>query len=280
MLRQAMLVNGTLFNSECWQGPSIDKEIKTLNKPDEALLRGLMNGHSNVPLEFLFLESGCVPVFYIHICRRLVYLQNILKKDRAELVSRVYFAQTADSLPGDFCRLIASDLESLDIRLTEENIKAMSSRDYKKHIKEKGRTHAFRYLKSLQATHSKIRNIVYSKLEMQPYLSSPLFSKENIGMLCSLRSRTVRSIRNDFSEQYKPNLSCPLCSRHIDSLPELLNCVKLKFEIQGLPAEAQLSINQTKYEDIFLGVVQQKQATDTYTILLNLREKLLQKALT
>ena len=37
MLRQAMLVNGTLFNSKCWQGPSIYKDIKTLNKPDKAL---------------------------------------------------------------------------------------------------------------------------------------------------------------------------------------------------------------------------------------------------
>ena len=87
-----------------------------------------MTGHSKVPLEFLFLESGCVPVSYIHICRRLVYLQNILKKDRSELLSRVYFAQKADSLPGDFCRLVASDLDSLDISLTEENIKTMSSR--------------------------------------------------------------------------------------------------------------------------------------------------------
>ena len=75
-----MLVNGILFNSECWQGPNVDKEIRTLDKPDQALLRGLMTGHAKVPLEFLFLESGCIPVSFIPICRRLVYLQNILKK--------------------------------------------------------------------------------------------------------------------------------------------------------------------------------------------------------
>ena len=155
----------------------------------------------------------------------------------------------------------------------------MSSRQYKKYIKEKVRTKAFTYLKSLQETHSKIRNIVYSKLEMQPYLSSPLFSKANIGMLFSLRSRTVRSIRNDFCEQYKPNLSCPLCSRHVDSLPELLNCVKLKQEVLGLPNKIQDSINQTKYEDIFSTVFKQKQATETYTVLLQLREKLLNSLL-
>ena len=155
----------------------------------------------------------------------------------------------------------------------------MSSRDYKKHIKEKVRAKAFRYLQSIQESHSKIRNIKYSKLEIQPYLCSALFNKENIGMLFSLRSRSVRSIRNDFQEQYKPNLSCPLCSKHIDSLPEILNCVKLKYEVQSLPEQTQHSINQTKYEDIFLDVCKQKQATDTYTTLLKLREKLLYKAL-
>ena len=275
MLRQAMLVNGILFNSECWQGPNVNKDIMTLNKPDQALLRGLMTGHAKAPLEFLFLESGCVPVSFIHICRRLVYLQNILKKDRSELVSRVYFAQKADSLPGDFCRLVAEDLVSLDISLTEDQIRIMSTTEYKKHIKEKVRSGALRYLQSVQETHSKVRNIKYSKFEMQPYLCSALFSKENIGMLFSLRSRTVRTIRNDFQEQYKPNLSCPLCSSHIDSLPEILNCVKLKYEIQGLPDEIQASINQTSYEDIFSTIDKQKQATETYTILLKIREKLL-----
>ena len=109
MLRQAMLVNETQFNSECWQGTVVDKEIKTLSKPDKALLLGLVSRHAKVPLEFLFLETGCVPVSVIHSCQRLVYLQTILKKEPNELLSRVYFAQKADSLPGDYCWLVAED---------------------------------------------------------------------------------------------------------------------------------------------------------------------------
>ena len=41
MLRQAMLVNATLFNSDCWQGKDVAKDIKSLNKPDKALHRKL-----------------------------------------------------------------------------------------------------------------------------------------------------------------------------------------------------------------------------------------------
>ena len=153
ILRQAMMVNGTLYNSECWQGTDVEKEIKTLSKPDQALLWGLVSGHAKVPLEFLFLETGCVPLSYIHACRRLLYLQTILKKDPAELLSQVYFAQKADCLPGDYCRLEAADQDKFEINLTEDEVRNMSSRSYKKYIKEKVNKSAFKYLVSVQQSH-------------------------------------------------------------------------------------------------------------------------------
>ena len=104
----------------------------------------------------------------------------------------------------------------------------MSSKLYKKYVKEKVNKSAFEYLISVQKSHSKIRSIKYSKLYMQPYMKSELFSKDDISLLFSLRSRTVRGIKNDFSEHFKPNLSCPLCSNHLDSLPEVLSCIKVQ----------------------------------------------------
>ena len=91
LLRQAMLVNGTLFNSECWQGTDVNKEVLSLDKPDQSLLRGLVSGHSKVPLEFLYLETGSVPLSLVHACRRLVYLHTILRKDQSELVKPIGF---------------------------------------------------------------------------------------------------------------------------------------------------------------------------------------------
>ena len=44
-LRQAMLLNSILFNSEAWHGVS-DDDLVQLEKVDEALLRGLLNAHS------------------------------------------------------------------------------------------------------------------------------------------------------------------------------------------------------------------------------------------
>ena len=78
-LRQAMLVNGTLFNSEAWHGVT-KKDIILLEKVDEALLRGLLTAHSKVPLEALYLETKSVPLRFIAASRRLMYLHNILQR--------------------------------------------------------------------------------------------------------------------------------------------------------------------------------------------------------
>ena len=53
-LRQAMLLNGTLFNSEAWHSVSI-KDILFLKKNDKALLRGFLQSHAKIPLEAQFL---------------------------------------------------------------------------------------------------------------------------------------------------------------------------------------------------------------------------------
>ena len=87
----------------------MDKEILGLKIPDQALIRGLVLGHSKVPLELLFLETGCVSVSLIHACRRMIYLHLILRKGTKELVSKVYQTQKSYSLPGDYFRLVAAD---------------------------------------------------------------------------------------------------------------------------------------------------------------------------
>ena len=53
------------------------------------------------------------------------------------------------------------------------------------------------------------------------------------------------------------------------------NCTKLKYEVQSLQKETQYLISQTIYEDISSDILKQKQASNTYTLLLKLREQLL-----
>ena len=46
-------------------------------------------------------------------------------------------------------------------------------------------------------------DIVYQNLEKQPYLSSPMFTNDDIGILSNLRSHTTRGIRSNFRQKEK-----------------------------------------------------------------------------
>ena len=48
-LQQAMLINGTLFNTEAWHN-AMEDDLIILEKVDESLLRGTMGAHSKIPI--------------------------------------------------------------------------------------------------------------------------------------------------------------------------------------------------------------------------------------
>ena len=79
-LRLALLVNGTLFNSEAWHGIKMG-QIEAFEKVDEALLRGLLQGHSKAPIPALYMETAQIPLRFILACRRILFLQTILHRD-------------------------------------------------------------------------------------------------------------------------------------------------------------------------------------------------------
>ena len=47
-------------------------------------------GHSKTPTEFLYLETGLTPLKDIVASRRIMYLHNVLNRDKEELVKRIY----------------------------------------------------------------------------------------------------------------------------------------------------------------------------------------------
>ena len=63
-LREAMLINGILYNSEVWHGVTHAQIVK-LESVDEALLRSILKAHSKTPKEFLYLETGTIPLRWI-----------------------------------------------------------------------------------------------------------------------------------------------------------------------------------------------------------------------
>ena len=270
LLRQAMLINGILFNSEAWHNVTT-KDIMALEKVDEALLRGLLRAHAKTPLEALYLETNSIPIRYILKSRRIMYLHNILQKENTELVKRIYEAQKNDTTPGDFCEIVTEDCNDIELNMTENDISKHTKQRFKIVVKSKVRNAAFKYLKENQEKHSKMQNLKYPTLKMQDYLFSPIFDNESRDLLVRLRTRTVSGIKSDFKGLYT-DTACPLMCGQEDTIPHLLSCSVLR----SCHKSTDISISDCKHEDIYSeDVTKQRSITEIYKQLLHTRNEIL-----
>ena len=155
-LREALFINGILYNSEAWQGIE-EKEIISLEKVDEALLRGILSAHPKIPIEALYLETQTIPIRFIIASRRIMYLHSILQRKENELIRRIFEAQKNDPIPGDFIEMVRRDFLNISIDMTEAEISQLSKDRFRKIIKPKVTNAAFEYLKKLKESHSKMQ---------------------------------------------------------------------------------------------------------------------------
>ena len=265
-LREAMLLNGVLFNSEAWHGVTSAQVVK-LEQLDESLLRGILNAHSRTAKEFLYLETGTIPIRYILAQRRINYLKHILSRDENELIRKIYTAQKNQPTRGDFVVLVKQDLDMLGMSYEE----ATSSNMSKKILKAHATSVAFEKLVAVQNTHIKVNDIQYGVLGIQPYLKSELFSTKETHMLTALRSHCVREIRANFSRLYRDQIHCQLqCNLEqpcIDSQKHILVCNILKNPH---------NIEKTNINFIYGTVYQQHQISKLFCSLIKSREKILE----
>ena len=221
-LREAMLINGILFNSEAWHGVTL-AHIAKLEAIDAALLRGILKAHTKTPKEFLYLETGELPIKWIKAQTRINYMNHILQRDENELVKKVFLAQRNNPVQGDFVKLVEKDLK--DLGMTYEQV--TSSQMTKSLLKSHAKDAAFEKLKEIQCSHKKVKHIVYTSLKTQPYLKSDLFTQSEVETLTALRSHCLRGIKDNFPKMFERTLNCPLNCDHInqeDNQEHVLNC--------------------------------------------------------
>lgn len=137
---------------------------------DETLLRKIFEAPKSTPKCMLYLETGCTPIRFIIRCRRLMFLQYILKEDRNSLISRVFYAQDSNPLKNDWSLTCREDLKSLAINLTYEEIRDLSKDQFKRTVKRAVSIQAFRYLMTEKTKLSKVSHIDHAQLEMAEYL--------------------------------------------------------------------------------------------------------------
>jgi hypothetical protein len=274
-LRRALFLNSVLFNCETWHGLK-ETDITEIKLIDNQILRFICSSHAKTPLEFLFLETGAIPVSFIIASRRMNYLHEILTRDDKELVKRVFLAQEANSSQGDFFQLVSSDFVRFGSKLDKNSICSMTKTQHKLHIRKLAKAAAFKELSEIQAEHIKVNSILYKSLDTQEYLTSSQFSNNEAKLLFALRSHSIRGIKANFSSAHKEDIYCPLkceATPLLDDQRHLLVCKSLCRNLSTSHLEALRTI---KYEDIYGPIYRQKEAVNVFWSLLSIRDKLLE----
>ena len=224
-LREAMLINGMLFNSEAWHGVT-NAQVATLEAVDLALLRGILNVPRGTPNHFLYLETGSLPIHWILAQRRINYLRHIYSRNDDELIKKVFIAQKEAPTSGDFVKLVTKDIIRLGLTHKEIENGEISKQELRKCV----RSVAFSQLRAIQSKGTKTKTIKYFEFQMQEYLRSEI-NREEMTTLTSIRSMCVRGVKTNFKKMYKLCLHCPLrCDSenpHDDTQEHVLRCSKL-----------------------------------------------------
>ena len=111
------------------------------------------------------------------------------------LNKRVLKAQLEDTLEGDFANLVKTDVQVMEILFHISFVETTSMDFFNSFIRKKIQKAALEYLKNVQQGHSKVKDIMYDVLEIQPYLTFPIFSDEETKLLYSLRTRTADHLK-------------------------------------------------------------------------------------
>ena len=130
LLREALFINGTLTNAECWYGLEI-KDMKMLEDLDRQMIRKVFQCPFSTPAEAGHLELGLLPLNCIIKQRRVNYLHYILKTDKSKLLYKFFMAMWEDEIPQDWTEQIRIDLADLNIKHDLSYIESQSKLSFK-----------------------------------------------------------------------------------------------------------------------------------------------------
>ena len=247
--RSSMLLNGILFSSEALIGIN-DKHVDMLEECDLMLMRHIFETPSGTPKESFYLETASIPIRFVLIGRRILFLWSILQKSQSELVKQVYQAQRMFPFKKSWASIVWNDMKNCNINLTEEEISKMKKGKFKTLVKKRIRLKSNEFLLKLQANHTKSINLDILE-EPQEYLESEELTTAEKKLLFRLRSRMV-DIKSNFKAKFKDDLLCTFCKKKEETQRHLMECETVQNELN--------LDNSVKADDIFKDIKHQIKA--------------------
>ena len=182
-------------------------------------------------------------------------------QNECELISKVFVSQLRRPGRKDWAGLVQNDMNEVGIHLSHDQIKGMKKEAFKALVKKKVTECGFKYLLNIKMSHSKVKNIEYSKFEMAPYLYDKRFSIYEKTTLVKLRSSMSDCLGNFKSRVV--STSCPCDLSTLQTQEHLLTCVIIRDNCVKVRQN-----NDVVYNDLFLSVDRQLPAVRLFADIL------------
>jgi hypothetical protein len=221
-LRDSMLLNGILTNAEVWNQVE-SKHIDILESIDLMLIKKILNAHCMTAKEAFFLEAGIMPIKFILSKRRLFYLWNILNRNDNELLKRFYHTQKLFRSKIDWVELVEQDKEDFGIDISDDEILKMKEGKFKSLVNKSVIQKSLDHLNTVADGHLKSKNLVKPKMVREPYFDDSRFSRSDIELLFSLRTRML-DLKGNFSNKYGLVVACRVSKVHVECQEHILKC--------------------------------------------------------
>ena len=228
VLRNSILLNGILTNSETWHNVS-KTDIEEIERVDKLFFLKLFEVPSSTPAVSFYLETGSVPISVVIKVRRLMYFHSILRHTKNDLVKRVFKIQWNSPLQGDWVHLVKTDLFDFDLPCDLIWVSSITKGAFKRIVKKKAETFTLRTLLCKKERYSKLSDLTYYELSMQKYLMNEDISFNEKKIIFKFRSKMA-----DFGNNFKGGRKftvCPLCKLHYDDQSLCLQCPKIREEL-------------------------------------------------
>ena len=228
LLRESLLINGTLTNVEVWYNLT-NADVKEFENLDKLLFRKLLEVPQTTPTEAYYLELGIIPVDIIIKARRLNYLHSILTRDKTGMLYTFFITQWTQPTKGDWTEQVKLDLAEFQIPCSFEYIQNKSKDSFKRLVKIKAKELALNKLLGKQGRHSKMEKLRYKDLKQQNYfLNEKLTPNE---MRTVFRYRTRMELFGENFRGGKEQVICPLCRTHLDNQDLSFQCPTIRNEL-------------------------------------------------
>ena len=206
-------------------------------------MRKILDAPQSSCIESLYLELGVIPIRILLKARRINFYHYLVNLKESEMLSQFFEAQKKYPSADDWTLQVAKDLKEFGIPENYKYIRSKSKDSFKELVKIRMKEYTLKYLLDVKQEHSKMDNLSYSELKLQPYLKNETIPVQEAKNLFKFRVK-VANFRENYKEMYKhTNTVCPFCKIHPDTQAHALQCheMKAKMKMEG------------NYQDIFKG---------------------------